>query len=178
MLVMFPRTLYCAKGNYDFGISRVIRSLEPYSKKLGTDTWFYAKRCFLSLLENLAKQVFVIRDVVLYDCLHFFSQCESMFKDYMCHIIYLICLNVTKNFVYICKKKVVYKLKVSQHWKQLTRGQSCYTEGNTLETSLQFLLMFDMTFVWRKPVTSCHFIYLIYFLKLFQCYLIDKITGI
>lgn len=70
-------TLYCAKGNYDFGISRVIKSLEPYSKKLGTDTWFYAKRCFLSLLENLAKQVFVIRDAVLYDCLQFFSQCEA-----------------------------------------------------------------------------------------------------
>ena len=50
-------TLYCAKGNYEFGISRVIKSLEPYNKKLGTDTWFYAKRCFLSLIENLAKHV-------------------------------------------------------------------------------------------------------------------------
>ncbi|KAG7223202.1 hypothetical protein INR49_015810 [Caranx melampygus] len=39
-------TLYCAKGNYDFGISRVIKSLEPYNKKLGTDTWFYAKRFY------------------------------------------------------------------------------------------------------------------------------------
>lgn len=70
-------TLYCAKGNYDFGISRVIKSLEPYSKKLGTDTWFYAKRCFLSLLENLAKQVIMIRDTVLYDALQFLTQCES-----------------------------------------------------------------------------------------------------
>lgn len=33
-------TLYCTRGNYDFGISRVIRSLEPYQKKLGTDTWY------------------------------------------------------------------------------------------------------------------------------------------
>lgn len=32
-------TLYCSKGNYEFGISRVIKSLEPYHKKLGTDTW-------------------------------------------------------------------------------------------------------------------------------------------
>ncbi|XP_075221413.1 tetratricopeptide repeat domain 30 isoform X2 [Lycorma delicatula] len=31
-------TLYCAKGNYEFGISRIIKSLEPYNKKLGTDT--------------------------------------------------------------------------------------------------------------------------------------------
>lgn len=32
-------TLYCAKGNFEFGISRIIKSLEPYDKKLGTDTW-------------------------------------------------------------------------------------------------------------------------------------------
>lgn len=32
-------TLYCTRGNYDFGISRVIKSMEPYQKKLGTDTW-------------------------------------------------------------------------------------------------------------------------------------------
>ena len=47
-------TLYCAKGNYEFGISQIMKSLEPYSKKLGTDTWFYAKRCFCSLVENMA----------------------------------------------------------------------------------------------------------------------------
>lgn len=70
-------TLYCAKGNYEFGISRVIKSLEPYNKKLGTDTWFYAKRCFLSLLENMAKQVIVIRDSVIDECLQFLSHCEK-----------------------------------------------------------------------------------------------------
>lgn len=70
-------TLYCAKGNYEFGISRIIKSLEPHSKKLGTDTWFYTKRCFLSLLENLAKQVITVRDSVLQECLHFFEQCEE-----------------------------------------------------------------------------------------------------
>lgn len=37
-------TLYCAKGNYDFGISRIIKSLEPYNKKLGTDTWYTKSR--------------------------------------------------------------------------------------------------------------------------------------
>ena len=72
-------TLYCAKGNYEFGVTRVMKSLEPYKKKvrlhianlfmkitlswillhvllfqLGTETWFYCKRCFLSLLENMA----------------------------------------------------------------------------------------------------------------------------
>ena len=32
-------TLYCAKGNFEFGISRIIKSLDPYDKKLHTDTW-------------------------------------------------------------------------------------------------------------------------------------------
>ena len=62
-------TLYCAKGNYEFGISRVIKSLEPYNKKLGTDTWFYAKRCFLSLIENLAKHMISVRDSVIQECI-------------------------------------------------------------------------------------------------------------
>lgn len=31
---VFFRTLYCAKGNYEFGISRVIKSLEPYNNKV------------------------------------------------------------------------------------------------------------------------------------------------
>lgn len=74
-------TLYCAKGNYEFGISRVIKSLEPHNKKLGTDTWFYTKRCFLSLIENLAKQVITVKDSILQECLVFFSQCEEYGKN-------------------------------------------------------------------------------------------------
>merc|ERR1719361_722669 len=69
-------TLYCAKGNYEFGISRVIKSLEPYNKKLGTDTWFYAKRCFLSLIENLAKHIISVRDSVIQECIQFLDHCE------------------------------------------------------------------------------------------------------
>ncbi|XP_069762887.1 intraflagellar transport protein 70A isoform X2 [Narcine bancroftii] len=70
-------TLYCAKGNYEFGISRVIKSLEPYNKKLGTDTWYYAKRCFLSLLENMAKHMIMPRDTVIQECIQFLEHCES-----------------------------------------------------------------------------------------------------
>nr|XP_054113468.1 tetratricopeptide repeat protein 30B-like [Callithrix jacchus] len=69
-------TLYCAKGNYEFGISRVIKSLEPYNKKLGTDTWYYAKRCFLSLLENMSKHMIVIHDNVIQECVQFLEHCE------------------------------------------------------------------------------------------------------
>ena len=54
-------TLYCAKGNFEFGIGRVIKSLEPHPKKLGTDTWFYAKRTFLALAETLAKHMIMLK---------------------------------------------------------------------------------------------------------------------
>lgn len=75
--VNFFRTLYCSKGNYEFGISRVMKSLEPYNKKLGTDTWFYTKRCFLSLIENLAKHMIVLKDSVIQECIQFLESCES-----------------------------------------------------------------------------------------------------
>lgn len=74
-------TLYCSKGNYEFGISRVMKSLEPYNKKLGTDTWFYAKRCFLSLLEQLAKQLVVLKDSTLQECIQFLEHCEVYGRD-------------------------------------------------------------------------------------------------
>ncbi len=55
-------TLYCAKGNFEFGISRIIKSLDPYDKKLHTDTWYYAKRCFLALAEGMSKHTLILRD--------------------------------------------------------------------------------------------------------------------
>ncbi|CAG7838020.1 unnamed protein product [Allacma fusca] len=69
-------TLYCSKGNYDFGISRIIKSLEPYNKKLGTDTWFYAKRCFLSMIEKSVKNLTTVQPAVMMDCVTFLEQCE------------------------------------------------------------------------------------------------------
>ena len=38
-----------------------MKALEPYPKKLGTDTWFYAKRTFLALAETLAKHVILLK---------------------------------------------------------------------------------------------------------------------
>lgn len=69
-------TLYCAKGNYEFGISLVMKSLEP-NKKLGTDTWFYAKRCFVSLLEQIAKQLIDLKDSFLQEYILFLEHCEG-----------------------------------------------------------------------------------------------------
>jgi tetratricopeptide repeat protein 30 len=64
-------TLYCAKGNFEFGISRVMKSLEPYPKKLGTDTWFYAKRAFLALSDTLAKHMIMLKDATFNEILTF-----------------------------------------------------------------------------------------------------------
>lgn len=74
-------TLYCAKGNYEFGISRIIKSLEPYDKKLETDTWFYAKRCFLSLIEYMSKHMITIKDATLNEIMHFLDEAERHGRD-------------------------------------------------------------------------------------------------
>jgi len=54
-------TLYCAKNNFEFGIVRIIKSLEPYRKKLGPDTWYHTKRCFLALLDALSRQMLTLQ---------------------------------------------------------------------------------------------------------------------
>src|SRR4051812_4939375 len=67
-------TLYCSKGNYEFGISRIVKSLEPYDKKLSIDTWYYVKRCFLSLFEMTAKHMMVMKDSFYEECMDFLEQ--------------------------------------------------------------------------------------------------------
>eukprot|EP01035_Chromulina_nebulosa_P019358 gene19358-25224_t len=69
-------TLYCAKGNFEFGISRIIKSLDPYDKKLHTDTWYYAKRCFLALSESLAKHMLILKDASMDEVLEFLDKAE------------------------------------------------------------------------------------------------------
>ena len=73
-------TLYCAKGNFEFGISRIIKSLDPYDKKLHMDTWFYAKRCFLALAENMSKHMLIIKDSAMQEILEFLEKAEQAGK--------------------------------------------------------------------------------------------------
>jgi tetratricopeptide repeat protein 30 len=72
--------LWCCftQGNYEFGISRVIKSLEPYSQKLSTDTWFYAKRCFLSLVDGLAKHMIPFKSESWEEVLLFLEEAEKL----------------------------------------------------------------------------------------------------
>ena len=57
-------TLYCEKGNFEFGISRVCKSMRPYDRKLAPDTWHYTKRCFLDLADKLAKQMILLKEAL------------------------------------------------------------------------------------------------------------------
>ncbi len=49
-------TLYCSKGNIEFGVRLVMRAIDPVVETLGTDTWLYAKRCLISLIEKILIQ--------------------------------------------------------------------------------------------------------------------------
>jgi len=74
-------TLYCAKGNFEFGVSRVMKALEPYPKKLGTDTWFYAKRAFLALADTLAKHMIMLKDATFNEILAFLDAVDLHGKN-------------------------------------------------------------------------------------------------
>lgn len=69
------------QNNYDFGICRVMKSMEPYHRKLGPDTWYYAKRCFLGLALTLAKHMTTIRDSTMDDILEFLDGVDQHGKD-------------------------------------------------------------------------------------------------
>lgn len=43
-------SLYCSKGNFDFGLSLMMKSLRPLSNKLASDSWYYFKRCLIALV--------------------------------------------------------------------------------------------------------------------------------
>merc|ERR1719460_1495864 len=74
-------TLYCTKGNFEFGISRIIKSLEPYDRKIGVDTWYYAKRCFLALGESLGKNMILLKDEAFDDLVAFFDAAAQVGKN-------------------------------------------------------------------------------------------------
>lgn len=71
-------TLYCTKGNFEFGISRITKSLEPYERKIGVDTWYYAKRCFLALGESLGKNMILLKDEAFEELINFFDSAAQV----------------------------------------------------------------------------------------------------
>lgn len=74
----FKRTLYCAKNNYEFGLSRIAHALDGGSgPRLCADTWLHVKRCILGLLTALAKQTIVFPSIAIQEVLNFLHTCES-----------------------------------------------------------------------------------------------------
>ncbi|CAO1301325.1 unnamed protein product [Diamesa serratosioi] len=72
-------TLYCAKGNYEFGLSRIAHALMVEGEsntRLCADTWLHVKRCILGLLGCLAKQTIVIPSLAIQDTQNFLHACE------------------------------------------------------------------------------------------------------
>ena len=74
-------TLYCSKGNFEFGISRIIKSFEPLQQKLNVDTWFYAKKNILSVMEYTAKHMFVMKREFYEEMEGFLTECEKEGKE-------------------------------------------------------------------------------------------------
>ena len=74
-------TLYCAKGNYEFGIGRILVSFQNFHKRMNMDTWYYAKRCFLSLIENLAKQILCVPDKLFIELINFLDNADKYGKN-------------------------------------------------------------------------------------------------
>merc|ERR1719245_974117 len=71
-------TLYCCKANYIFGIQRIIKSLEPLNKKLSPDTWYHAKRCLLSYLQMLSKQIYLLSTETENEMIQFLDKVEQI----------------------------------------------------------------------------------------------------
>merc|ERR1712228_85832 len=71
-------TLYCCKTNYIFGIQRIIKSLEPLDKKLSPDTWFHTKRCLLSYLQMLSKQIYLLSTDTEAEIIQFLDKVEQV----------------------------------------------------------------------------------------------------
>jgi len=71
-------TLYCCKANYVFGIQRIIKSLEPLEKKLSPDTWYHTKRCLLSYLQMLTKQIYLLSSETEQEVQQFLERVEQI----------------------------------------------------------------------------------------------------
>jgi len=48
---------------------------------LGEDTWYYSKRCFLSLVETLAKHMIILKDSTYTEILQFLDSAEEFGKS-------------------------------------------------------------------------------------------------
>ena len=74
-------TLYCTKGNFDFGVRLIVKSLTPVSEKLGTDTWYYSKRCLLALIEKIVKRQYELHESLYAHIIIFLDEAYQVGKN-------------------------------------------------------------------------------------------------
>ena len=74
-------TLYCSKENFEFGVSLIIKSLDPVKEKLGTDTWYYTKRCLLALIEKIIRKQFVLEERLYNKVMNFLEDAYAVGKN-------------------------------------------------------------------------------------------------
>lgn len=67
-------SLYCSKGNFDFGLSLMMKSLRPLSSKLATDSWYYFKRCLIALVERLVRKRIAMENKLYESLLNFLDE--------------------------------------------------------------------------------------------------------
>ena len=62
------------------------QALDPVEKKLHTDTWFYAKRCFVAMAEHIAKHLITLKDVSYEEIIAFLDSVIVSGKSIMASI--------------------------------------------------------------------------------------------
>lgn len=85
--------MYCSKGNYEFGIGRIIVSFQHFARRMNMDTWYYAKRCIMSLIENLTKQIIVIPDKLFMELVTFLENSDKNGKTITTQVNCIIFIN-------------------------------------------------------------------------------------
>merc|ERR1711957_1027025 len=69
------------------GIGRIIVSFQNFHKRMNMDTWYYAKRCFLALIENLSKQIMIIPDKLYLELVNFLDNADKYGRNITTQII-------------------------------------------------------------------------------------------
>lgn len=70
-------TLYCVKNNYEFGLMRIFKAMDPIESKLNRYTWFHAKRCLLNALDRHCKHIVYLKDDTFSSMTEFLIKCET-----------------------------------------------------------------------------------------------------
>lgn len=80
-------TLYCERENFEFGINRICKSLDPLEIKLGPDTWYYAKRCLMALASKVAKHMIIPQRDLFQEIFEFLDDVMKYGKDITSQIV-------------------------------------------------------------------------------------------